>query len=303
MRRNPTGYRAPGAQLVAIDLFAGSGGMSLGLEAAGFKTLGVELDPQACRAHQLGAGPCIQEDARKFSVRGEVDLVAAGFPCQTYSFSRGGGRPVEDRSKRLFPEAFRVAVETRSPALLFENVKGLNAAVTEDGTGIIRVLYATAEHAGYHLQHRVLNAADYGVPQIRERLIFVGFREYHDAMAFQWPSPTHSERKWRTVRDVLPHVPYDAPAPTIVATEAKSIKEWTRTDAKPRRGVERISQGMGGSRFDPSPQELALLQGYPRGYPFQGSRTEQMRQVGNSVPPPLAEAVARQIALVLRRSS
>lgn len=302
MRRNDQTYRAPGAQLVAIDLFAGSGGMSLGLEAAGFKTLGVELDPHACRAHQLGAGPCINEDARKFSVHGQVDLVAGGFPCQMYSRSRGGGAPVEDRRNRLFPEILRVAVETRSPAILMENVKGLNAAVTEDGTGIMRVLYAAAEHAGYNLQHRVLNAADYGVPQIRERMIFVGFRDYGDAMRFQWPKPTHSERTYRTVRDVLPHVPFDAPAPTIVATESKSVKEWTRTDAKPRRGVERISQGMGGARFDPSPQELALLQGYPPGYPFQGSRIEQIRQVGNSVPPPLAEAVAREIAHVLRSS-
>ncbi len=287
--------------LRAIDLFAGSGGLSLGLQQARFEVQGVEFDALAAEAHRRGAGACLTEDVRAYHPQGNFDLVAGGFPCQIYSKARQD-RGIEDASKRLWPEVIRVAQEARARALLMENVGGLMTTRTENGSSVVQSILLACRAAGFMMQTALLDAADYGVPQHRRRLFFVGFRSQADAERFLWPVPTHDEDTYVTVADVLPAVDYPWPSPTVVASEYKSWQGYCdpnkETSGKPRRATEIICRFLG-QPWLPDPKDMALLQGYPPNYPFQGNREEQLRQVGNSVPPPLAFAVASEIHRVL----
>lgn len=207
----------------SIELFSGAGGMALGLERAGFESVALmERDAEACRTLRLNRRDwnIVEGDVREvdFGRLGPVDLVAGGPPCQP--FSMGGKARGYDDTRDMFPEAVRAVRELRPRAFIFENVRGLLRQAFADYVEFIRLQLSYPDFAvsrntdwatnlqrlqrhhtsksrrGGHLSYQVsltlADAADYGVPQRRHRVFFVGFRRDLDA-GWSFPRPTHAE--------------------------------------------------------------------------------------------------------------
>lgn len=214
----------------SIELFAGAGGLALGIAQAGFSHLGIfERDSHSCNAlltniHQSNWGyenwPVIQEDVTKInfkSYEGKVQLVSGGPPCQPFSI--GGKHLGYEDSRDMFPQAARAIREARPHAFIFENVRGLlrKSFAKYFEYVILRLSYpellkrssdSWIEHLSrleahhtygkykdlhYRVVFRILNAADYGVPQKRERVFIVGFRS-DVKQPWSFPAQTHSEQ-------------------------------------------------------------------------------------------------------------
>ena len=222
----------------SIELFAGAGGLAMGVAASGFRHRAViEWDRFACdtlRQNQSsfllgGSDPIEPTDARTFDysrLKGSIDLVAGGPPCQP--FSLGGKHKGHADSRDMFPEAIRAIRELRPRAFIFENVRGLarqsffnyfqyiklqlefpeiEARHNEDWTGHLKRLEShktsgTSSGLQYQVVSQVVNAANYGVPQKRERVVIVGFRA-DLSLSWSFPVITHAEEsllytKWVT---------------------------------------------------------------------------------------------------------
>ncbi|MYC60887.1 MAG: DNA (cytosine-5-)-methyltransferase, partial [Gammaproteobacteria bacterium] len=223
----------------AVELFTGAGGLGIGVSQAGFEPVAVvECDRYCCdtiRENQekslepLVNWPLVQGDVRDFDygeIGGDVDLVSGGPPCQP--FSLGGKHRGYLDTRDMFPEAIRAVRELKPRAFLFENVKGLTRPAfanyfeymrlqlaypdlvkNSDETWTDHLARLERHHTdgrgnapAYRIVSRVLNAADYGVPQRRERVFIVGFRS---DLGIEWsfPAPTHSREallwdQWRT---------------------------------------------------------------------------------------------------------
>lgn len=174
--------------LPVIDLFAGAGGLSLGLESAGFQpVVAVEIDSYACETYAAlhPRVDLIHGDIRQIGfhrLRGQVAIVAGGPPCQP--FSTGGLRRGPKDRRDGFPAFLRVLQEVRPEACVIENVAGLGRGRTAPYLGAV---IAEIEALGFDLSWRTLAATDYGVPQRRERVFIVGTR----GRSFEFPIPTH----------------------------------------------------------------------------------------------------------------
>ena len=194
----------------AIDLFAGAGGLSVGLKMAGCDVrIAVEFNEIAMATHQKNMPETrhLCDDIRNIDFKkynGEIDLVAGGPPCQPFSVS--GKQLGKDDLRDMVPEFVRVVREVRPSAFLMENVPGLTTArflpYLESRIEELRQL-------GYDVSWKVLNAADYGVPQNRRRLFVIGTPK---GVNFEFPKPTHGpglKEKYRTVSESLIDCPED----------------------------------------------------------------------------------------------
>lgn len=309
-------------KLTSIELCAGAGGQALGIEKAGFEHLAlVEIDPHCCRtlaANRPRWRDRIHEtDLKAFDARPYrgVDLLAAGLPCPP--FSKAGKQLGERDERNLFPEALRIISECQPRAVMIENVRGILDAVFDDFRGGIK---AALEEQGYLADFKLLNASDYGVPQLRPRVVFVALRKtlWEE---FEWPKanrkrpPTVGDilfplmaaggwkgaAKWRAMADGI--------APTIVG----GSKKHGGPDLGPTRA--RLAwktlhvEGIKLADAPPPPNYVGLplltvpmvglIQGFPPSWKFTGKKTNAYRQVGNAFPPPVAAAVAKRIARAL----
>ncbi len=180
-----------------VDLFAGAGGMTEGLRKAGFKSvLANEYDPMAAQTFMVNhpSVPMIVKDIRELSIdeileksgvgAGELSLVAGGPPCQ--GFSLAGPRLGSDPRNQMFKEFLRIVDGLKPELFLFENVAGILSMAK--GTALNAIL-SEFEGIGYACQYKLLNAADYGVPQARPRFILIGSR---DQKLVGFPEVTHS---------------------------------------------------------------------------------------------------------------
>ncbi len=307
-------------RLTSLEICAGGGGQALGLERAGFRhAVLVENDPHACATLQHNRPPwkVVEGDLAQFDARpyAGVDLVAGGVPCPP--FSKAGKQLGASDERNLFPEAIRVVSETRPRAIMLENVRGLLDPAFSEYRGWIDTQF----HAlGYDIGWKLLNASDYGVPQLRPRVVMVGIRRDTGA-AFAWPSPRTdppptvgqalgammAEGGWEGA--VAWAEGADAIAPTVVGGSHKhggpdlgptrARRAWAMlgvdglvlANAPPPAGF------VGMPRL--TVQMVAAIQGFPADWAFVGRKTHAYRQVGNAFPPPVAMAVARQIALAL----
>jgi DNA (cytosine-5)-methyltransferase 1 len=260
----------------SIELFAGAGGLGLGMEMAGFEhNLVVEFDHDACETlrHNFTAKntgefswPIQETDIRKVDFReyeGRIQIVSGGPPCQPFSIG-GKARGQNDR-RDMFPEAARVIRETKPLVFVFENVRGLlrqsfakyfeyiklqltypeiKPVADEDWTSHLRRLHqhhTAGKYRGLHYRVAVnlVNAADYGVPQKRERVVIVGFRnDVHERWSF--PSPTHSRAalehaKWSSgeywdrhgvAKRSRPKRPVDDGQEFLLGTAATGLSPW-----------------------------------------------------------------------------
>ncbi|MGP8225117.1 MAG: DNA cytosine methyltransferase [Terracidiphilus sp.] len=200
---------------IGIDLFAGAGGLSLGFEQAGFDVLAaVDIDPIHCAVHEFNFPHCatICADASKIGSKEirkaakladtPVDVVFGGAPCQ--GFSMIGKRALDDPRNRLLLEFVRLTVELNAKYFVFENVKGLTVGSHRQ---LLDELIDAFQSSGYEVQlpYRVLNAADFGVPQDRKRLFLFGAKK--GLPLPQYPVLTDSQRTmvWEAIGD-LPDV-------------------------------------------------------------------------------------------------
>ena len=193
-----------------IELFAGAGGLALGIEKAGFQTLGlIEIDKDAADTLKCNrpAWRVINDDIANISCldlldyfslkKGDLDLLSGGAPCQSFSYA-GKRLGLEDARGTLFYHYAKFLEQLQPKMFLFENVKGL---LTHDKGRTYKTITDIFESTGYTIQKRILNAWDFGVAQKRERLITVGIRnDLTDSITFDFPAP----HKYRPVlRDIL----------------------------------------------------------------------------------------------------
>lgn len=188
----------------SIELFAGAGGLALGMSKAGFKhVLLNEIDHDACQTllqnrpeWHVAEGDIHRLDFKKY--HGQIDLLTGGFPCQAFSYAGNKGG-FEDTRGTLFFELARAVKEVQPKVFMCENVKGL---ASHDGGRTLKVIKQAIDELGYRLvEPRVLQAIKYQVPQKRERLILIAIRkDLADRVGFCWPSPY---RRIMTMRDAL----------------------------------------------------------------------------------------------------
>lgn len=308
----------------SLELCAGAGGQAQGLERSGFEHQAlVEIDSAACSTLRFNRpqwnvveGDLAQFDARPYY---GVDLVAGGVPCPP--FSKAGKQLGELDVRDMFPEAIRVVDETRPQAVMLENVRGLLDAVFVDyRQKIAKQLQAMGYWTDWHL----FNAADFGVSQLRPRVVCVALR--HDiAEHFRWPAPSlvlpatvgsllhdlMGANGWRGVDEWRKRA--NDIAPTLVGGSKKhggpdlgptrSRNAWATlgvdgrglVDEAPARdfvGMPRLTVRM-----------CARIQGFPDDWQFVGKKTPSYRQVGNAFPPPVANAVSAEIARAIEKSA
>ena len=300
----------------AVSLFSGAGGMDLGLFQAGLEIVWAnDNDADAVSTYRRNIGNhVVLGDIREIdsSEIPECDVVVGGFPCQGFS-EANWRRTLSDDRNTLYRELLRVVGDLRPAHFIAENVKGL---VSMEKGAVLGLIVRDFEALGYKVHWRVLNAADYGVPQRRQRVIILGSRQ--DAAVLRHPRPTHSAnsevdglRPWVTVGEALAHVPEpedthellnhtyskyklrfnnylghrvidpNLPAPTVTA----------RGDDQG--GVVVLHHPKNHRRM--SARELATVQSFPMDFEFCGTQTSAYRQIGNAVPPLLARALGRSL--------
>jgi len=309
----------------AIDVCAGAGGLSLGLQRAGFDVLGVEHDLAAVVTHRAYAGPCDLADVSAWHPTGSADLVAGGVPCQPFSTQgkRLGLREnvgplfsaTPEPRAQLFRHLIRIAGEANASAVLLENVRGL--ASWDGGAALAAIREEMVDGGFAHVESRILDAADFGTPQHRQRIFVVGFRCQADHARFAWPKPTHGPGRalpWVTVREALElgrAIDVDAPGYTIgtknnadilvLDRPARTITTSTHDEtADPEAPARRYGpmlrdalgatdQWKGSVRL--TAEMCAALQGFPDDWRWPAHVETAHRLIGNAVPPQLGEAV------------
>ncbi|MEM8638558.1 MAG: DNA (cytosine-5-)-methyltransferase [Cyanobacteria bacterium P01_G01_bin.54] len=331
----------PQIPLRTLSLFTGGGGLDLGFERAGFRHQGAyELIPicgETLRTNhpewQIFSGPeqgdVAQVDWQPY--RGKIDLMHGGPPCQPFSVA--GGQIGEQDERNLWGEFIR-AINTIEPQVFVaENVPGLLSKKFANfvQTHILKKLPC------YTIKQFELQAADFGIPQVRRRVLFVGFRSAQMARKFQTPTPTHhwlppTEPQQLSlnldselpaclatmgVRQALglPNLGYDTIAPTLrsgftgkrnttsVLNSAASQKTWSNLQIWPN-GVQRDRQSAAAfpaknEHFRLSVQDCAVIQGFPERWQFSGAVYQILGQIGNSVCPPVAYQVAKAIRAMM----
>jgi DNA (cytosine-5)-methyltransferase 1 len=304
-----------------LEICAGAGGQSLGLEQAGFKHVAaIEIDQDACLtlARNRPSWHVVEEDVARTSgwqYRG-VDLLAGGIPCPPFSIA--GKQLGESDERDLFPQIIRLAGEVDPSAIMIENVRGFAAKKFDSYR---RRVMDELEALGYKSQWTVLNASDFGVPQLRPRFILVALaRPFWGRL--RWPHPADKPPTvGATLLDLMSVHGWpgadqwarDAAgiAPTIVGGSKKhggpdlgptrAREQWRRlrvdglglaNDAPdrdfPPDGTPRLTNRM-----------VARIQGFPDDWCFAGGKTTAYRQVGNAFPPPVACAVGEAIRAAL----
>lgn len=196
----------------SLDLFCGIGGLTLGLQQSGIECLGgVDKWKEAARTFDANLSPtkCLVADLAEVSVREmedffgirreEVDLIAGGPPCQ--GFSTVGKRQATDERNSLWRHFLEIVSEVRPPYVLMENVEGL---VVMDGGAIPPAIEAAFAEIGYLMRHKILVSADYGVPQLRKRVIFLGWLDGLREPRHPTPLPGPHTTVWDAISDLPP---------------------------------------------------------------------------------------------------
>jgi len=304
----------------SIEFCAGAGGQAIGLEQAGFRHAAlVEIEPdfaKTLRINRPGWNVC-EADMNSFDgtpYRG-CDLFAAGLPCPPFSMA---GKQLGERDERnLFPAAIRLIDEIKPRVVMIENVRGFLSAVFEDYR---QGLKQQLEKLGYTTDWRLLNASDYGVPQLRPRVVIIAVRNDLSDL-FDWPTalPHNPETVGGTLRDLMQARGWNGAdawanrANDIAPTVVGGSKKHGGPDLGPTRArAAWASLGVEGrSLAEEAPEPdfvgmprltvrmVARLQGFPDSWQFYGRKTTAYRQVGNAFPPPVAKAVASNLRIAL----
>jgi DNA (cytosine-5)-methyltransferase 1 len=302
-----------------IDLFAGIGGIRLGFEKAGFKTVFANDFEKNCKpTYDLNFkdSKLIVEDITKIQIEDlpEFDFLLGGFPCQAFSIA-GHRQGFKDQKGRgnLFFDVARI-IEARKPTgFLLENVKNLKS---HDAGRTFKIISESLEKLGYHLKAKVLNSMEYGnVPQNRERIYIVGFKNKKFSEKFEFPKPVTLAHKIEDILDQNVPEKYYYNGKPLYSKLKDSIKEkgkvyqWRRQYVREnKKGVcptLTANMGMGGHNVPIikdnkgirklTPMECARIQGFPNNFklPTNLADSALYKQLGNSVTVTVIESVAK----------
>jgi len=362
-----------------IDVFCGAGGLSLGFELAGFNALlGIDSDEKCVKTYSLNlSGRGVVKDVRKIrdiskfvekhADSDRIDVVIGGPPCQTFSITGRiklrslGINPEKDPRNGLWKWFLKFVKELRPLFFVMENVPAM-ASIKYNGVSLPNHITYEARKLGYHAEWRILNAADYGVPQIRKRLFIVGNKL---EIPFYWPEKEVSDyvTVWEAISDlpIIPHGFRENEIPYSPRNKLTPFQKWARTNAEdvlynhvtrwhreedllifsllPEGGkytdvpkeLRRYRDDIFKDRYrkllrdapswtidahaakdtyryiypsragHPEPprtisvREAARLQSFPDRFIFPPELTHAFRQIGNSVPPLLAKAIASAV--------
>lgn len=344
-------------QYNAIDLFCGAGGLSYGFESAGFNILlGIDSDQKALEVFEKNhkgsksiCGDITQisyDNIKELIGEQKIDTIIGGPPCQGMSLS--GPRKFDDPRNKLYLSYIRLVEEIKPRAFVIENVPGLVSLFKgQIKDSIIEKFTAM----GYSVKYQILCAADYGVPQNRKRVIFVGTREN---VEFQYPEKNSTQVTCEMALSDLPPLvdelgtevsDYATPALNsyqslmrersmnvynhIAAAHSEKVKKiialvpdgcnykslpeeyrnsrnfhvaWTRfASNKPAPTIDTGHRHHFHYKYNrvPTVRECARLQSFPDDFIFMGNKTQQFRQVGNAVPPLMAQAIANRVKVML----
>lgn len=313
--------RQPTNGLSVLDICTGAGGEALGIEAAGFTDVtAVEIDTRACQTlrhnrptWEVIEGDVCAIDANHF--RG-VDLLAGGVPCPPFTIA--GKQLGPDDERNLFPETLHLVEQVRPTAVMIENVPGFASAKFDSyRNDFIQRL----GKLGFEVQWKILNSADFGVPQLRPRFVLVALRLPY-AKTFRWPAPQQTlftvgqaigdimaSRGWRGVAQWCKKA--TGIAPTLVG----GSKKHGGPDLGPTRARQQWRalgvDGLGIADMPPAEdfpvdgfprltlRMAARIQAFPDSWQFAGGKTAAYRQIGNAFPPPVAASVAQSIIAAL----
>lgn len=341
------------SKLNAIDLFCGCGGLSYGFEKAGYNILlGIDNDSKALETFELNHEGAVsicgditeityEKDIRPLIGNKSIDVIIGGPPCQGMSLS--GPRKFDDPRNRLYLSYIRLVKEIQPKAFVIENVPGLVGLFKGQ---IKDSIIEKFTEMGYVIQYRILCAADYGVPQNRRRVVFVGIKkggfEYPQkdenivtcSMALSDLPPLETELGVETadyiceprnhyqmlmrqnskavrnhiaaahsdkVKNIISMVP-DGGNYKDLPEEFKNTRNfhvaWTRfASSKPAPTIDTGHRHHFHYKYNrvPTVRECARLQSFPDDFVFLGNKTQQFRQVGNAVPPLMAQKIAEQL--------
>lgn len=302
--------------LTCVEICAGAGGQALGLAMAGFVHVAlVEYEPEYCKVLKENRPEwnVICADVHDFDGRpyAGVDLLAGGVPCPPFSVA--GKQLGKDDERDLFPEAIRLIDEIRPRAVMLENVRGF---LDPNFSEYREQIFKDIQQLGYRTQIKLLNASDYGVPQLRPRVVIIAIRE--DQIG-DFIYPEEMPERTKTVGETL----YDL----VAANKWYGAKEWAKRankiaptlvggskkhggpDLGPTRAKKAWAElGVDGhgiadeapaSNFEGLPRltsrMIARIQGFPDTWTFGKKKTAACRMIGNAFPPPVAKAVGEQI--------
>ena len=340
-----------------LDLFCGCGGLSCGFERAGYNiVLGIDNDRQALNTFELnhksaksicGDITAIHlDDIDKVTGNKKIDVIIGGPPCQGMSLS--GPRKFDDPRNKLYLSYIRLVEEIKPEAFVIENVPGL---VSLFGGQIKDSILQRLTALGYNVTYQILSADDYGVPQSRKRVVFVGLKDN----VFSYPNKfnykvscemalsdlpplidelgtdeqsyisepqndyqiimrensefvrnhiaaTHSE-KVKTIISMVPDGGNYKDLPEPYRSSRNFHVAWTRFNSqKPAPTIDTGHRHHFHYKYNrvPTVRECARLQSFPDDFIFYGNKTQQFRQVGNAVPPLMAQAIANQLKKFLK---
>ena len=300
---NPANHNKTGFKV--LDLFAGCGGLGLGFEAAGFETIGMEMDQDACASYNKNlSGKCIHQTLSVKSSFPDCDVIIGGPPCQPFSV---GGKQLGLKDSRDGFPIFVKAVEVLQPKVwLFENVRGM-AYRNKD---YLKEILDKLEQLNYMISIKIINSKKLNVPQNRERLIVVGHKN-------KFFFPNYCETTY-TVYNAIGDIAFEIQKDDIFLTpnQDKYIKKYEiASDCinprdlhfdQPARTLtcRNLSGATGdmlrikmpdGRRKRVNIREAARLQSFPDWFSFVGSKSSQLKQIGNSVPPLMSFMLAKSL--------
>jgi DNA (cytosine-5)-methyltransferase 1 len=290
---------------VVLDLFAGCGGLSLGFEAAGYKTIGFEMDKFAAETYNLNLkGTCETVKLDHSFIYPNAQIIIGGPPCQP--FSVGGNQKGKDDKRNGFPIFLDAVKKVKPTVFLFENVRGL----LYTNKWYFELVIAELTALGYTIDYMLLNAVNYGIPQNRERLFVIGHKS-------NFIFPQKSTKK-RTVTDAIADIMYTTPDESkfLNAAQDAYIAKYEKAsdcinprDLHPDRPARTLTcRNLAGATGDMQRvripdgrrrrlliREAARLQSFPDWFEFTGNETSKYNQIGNAVPPLLAYKIALSI--------
>lgn len=302
------------------SLFCGAGGLDMGFENEGFDVLWAnDLDKDACATYEnRSKATVVQGDVTKidFSEVPDCDVLLGGFPCQ--GFSLAGPRRLDDGRNVMYRQVTRFLETKRPKIFICENVKGL--LTMADGE-ILKAIVEDFKKKGYRVSYELVDAADYGVPQNRQRVIVCGTRDDLKG-EFRMPKPDGTRT---TLREALAGMP--EPKPEEICSDGFSSRYMSRNR---KRGWDEVSFtipamakqvalhpsspdmkkigkdlwefGKDGETRRLSWRECAVIQTFPREMEFIGNLTSKYRQIGNAVPVRLAQVVAGEVRKMLEEN-
>lgn len=309
-----------------VSLFSGAGGLDLGFIKAGHKIIWANDNfPDAVKTYRRNIGNHIVcEDIQKVpsSLIPNHDILIGGFPCQGFSLANIG-RGEHDERNKLYLELLRVLIDKQPNFFVAENVKGI---LSLSQGKVFELIISDFKKAGYRVNYKVLNAADYGVPQTRQRVIIFGVRN-NIRFNLEYPEPTHTEKitlfdrkkLWISIGEALKNIPEPEEEHNLLNHTYSKFKlkfngylgNRTINPQKPAPTVTARGDEKGGvvvlhhpnNHRRMSVRELAIAQSFPIDFVFEGNNSSAYRQIGNAVPPLLAFAIASMFPKEFNRNA